>query len=489
MFKLLVIDDNADVHVLLASVVLAEGVSIRSAYSAREGIDSFKDVQPDVVLLDVGLPDESGLNVFRAIHALDARVPVIFLTGGSTTDVAIEAMSLGAYEYLLKPFNPLALRRLLIAANEVSRLARVAPRLVEDAKQVACDADLLLGRCPAMHEVYKAIGRVSKQDTTVLITGESGTGKELVARSIYHYSLRSAGPFLAINCAAIPETLLESELFGHEQGAFTGATQRRIGKFEQCNNGTLFLDEVGDMSPLTQAKILRVLQDQQFERVGGNQTIHTNVRILAATNCNLHELVEKKVFREDLYYRLNAYSIALPALRERGGDLLVLIEYFKSRYAAEMNKHVTSFAQATLEKLQRYPWPGNIRELQSVIKFALIEATSPVIVPEFLPKALRESAQIIMDEPTCNGEHALAERVLSETPVNAYQEWTKRTDMVLLDCVLKRTRGNVLQAAKILGMHRGTLRAKAQALNLSLESYRAMDTPLAVECAYVSPPP
>ena len=235
-----------------------------------------------------------------------------------------------------------------------------------------------------MQEVYKAIGRVAPQDVTVLILGESGTGKELVARAIYQHSRRAAGPFLAINCAAIPETLLESELFGHEKGAFTGADRRRIGKFEQCHGGTLFLDEIGDMTPLTQTKVLRVLQEQQFERVGGNETIQTDVRVIAATNRDLEQLIAAGQFRSDLYYRLNVFTIRLPPLRERDDDLPLLVMHFLRRFSRELGKDTYGIAPEALDVLRRHPWPGNVRELQSVLKQALLQATGPILAPESL---------------------------------------------------------------------------------------------------------
>ena len=277
---LLVIDDEpAILHAFRRGFQQAD-VTVLTAASAAEGLAMVTQHDPDVVLLDLALPDLSGLDVFRRIHQRNPKIPVIFITGHGTTDTAIEAMKLGAFDYLLKPLELAHLRELVARACAISRLMRV-PAVTED-EPIQEPADVLVGRCPAMQDVYKAIGRVAPQDVTVLIRGETGTGKELVARAIYHHSRRAAAPFLAVNCAAIPETLLESELFGHERGAFTGAERKRIGKFEQCSGGTLFLDEIGDMTPLTQAKILRVLQAQQFERVGGNETIQTNVRIIAA---------------------------------------------------------------------------------------------------------------------------------------------------------------------------------------------------------------
>jgi DNA-binding NtrC family response regulator len=275
------------------------------------------------------------------------------------------------------------------------------PAVVADQGSVDDRTDAIIGRCPAMQEVYKGIGRVAGQDMTVLITGESGTGKELVARAIYQHSRRAGGPFLAINCAAIPEHLLESELFGHEKGAFTGADRRRIGKFEQCSGGTLFLDEIADMSPLTQSKMLRLLQEQRFERLGGNETIQSDVRLLAATNQNLEQLVGRGLFRQDLYYRLSGYTLRLPPLRERGDDLILLVHHYVRRFNRELGKDVQQVAPEAFELLRQYAWPGNIRELQSVLRQALVKAVGPILLPDFLPASLRNHgpAPLSADDP------------------------------------------------------------------------------------------
>src|SRR5207253_3990441 len=302
----------------------------------------------------------------------------------------IESMKLGAYEYLLKPLELPQLRQVINRALEISRMMHV-PAVVADGEVVDERADAIIGRCPAMQDVYKAVGRVTSQDVTVLITGETGTGKELVARAIYQHSRRASGPFLAINCAAIPAQLLESELFGHEKAAFTWADSRRIGKFEQCSGGTLSLDEVADMSPLTQSKMLRFLQEQQFERVGGNETIHADVRILAASNQELEPLVHCGRFRQDLYYRLGIFTLRLPPLRERGEDLSLLMQHYLRRFNRELNKDVHQVSPGAMDLLRRYSWPGNVRELQSVLKQALLVAAGSILVPDFLPAAFRRA--------------------------------------------------------------------------------------------------
>jgi two-component system nitrogen regulation response regulator GlnG len=471
MPTLLVVDDEPSILHFFRRAFREPAVTVRTAASAAEALAGIADVRADVVVLDINLPDASGLDTFRRIRQHDARIPVIFITGHGTTATAIEAMRLGAYEYLLKPLELDQLTDLVYRAFEISRLMRV-PAVIDEGGAAPDDTEALIGRCPAMQAVYKAIGRVAPQDVTVLILGESGTGKELVARAIYHYSQRAAGPFLAINCAAIPEALLESELFGHEKGAFTGADRRRIGKFEQCNGGTLFLDEIGDMAPLTQTKILRALQAQEFERVGGNEPIKTDVRLIAATNRNLERAVAAGMFRGDLYYRLNVYTIRLPPLRERGDDLKLLADHFLHRFGRELKKEVRSLAPETLDLLRRYPWPGNVRELQSVIKQALLHATGPVLLPEFLPAAVREEGKGAEARGDVSNLSGFVRDQLQAGSTTLYADVQALTDRHLLTEVLRHTAGNLSQAARILGITRATLRSKLNALGIAAEQFQ-----------------
>ena len=471
MPTLLAVDDEPAILTCFRSLFRAPEVRLETALSVAEGLEKFGQVQPDVVLLDMDLPDQSGLDAFRRLQQLDVKVPVIFLTGSGSTETTIEAMRLGAYEYLHKPFKINELRELVFRAFAVSRLMKVPALFPRDAAALA-PADSLIGRSPGMQEVYKAIGRAAPSDVTVLILGESGTGKELVARAIYHYSRRSDGPFFAMNCAALPEALLESELFGHEKGAFTGAVQRRIGKFEQYSGGTLFLDEVGDMTPATQAKLLRVIQDQRFERVGGNETLQTNVRLIAATNRDLEQAVAARSFRTDLYYRLKGYTIALPPLRHRDDDLPLLVEYMLRRFSRELGKEVYQVAPETLVLMGQYSWPGNVRELQSVVKHAVLQATGPAILPEFLPANFQqprpEIAAVNASSPAQEWEQFLARRVENGTQ-DLYSEWQALTDRLAFQHVLRHTKGNLSQAARILGINRATLRTKLEALGIDAE--------------------
>src|ERR1700694_382329 len=391
MAHLLLIDDDP---VLIPEQVRqafpAPRYRVEVAATGAEGLERVRDEPPDVILLDLRLPDQSGLEVYQGIRVIDARIPVIFVTMAKTADVAIEAMKQGAYDYLFQPLDLHQLRRVVGEALEVARRMREPAVVAETAPDPDVDG-AIVGSCPAMREVYKAIGRVAAQNVPVLITGESGTGKELVARAIYPHGARGKAPFLALNCAAIPEQLLESEVFGHEKGAFTGADRRRIGRFEQCHGGTLFLDEIGDMPPGLQGKILRVLQEQAFERVGGTETVQTDVRLIAATHRDLTAWSAEGKFRPDLYYRLGVFTIHLPPLRERGDDLPMLVQHYLRRFSRELGREVREVAPEALERLRNYTWPGNIRELPSVLKQALLQASGPILLPGFLPELSGES--------------------------------------------------------------------------------------------------
>jgi two-component system nitrogen regulation response regulator GlnG len=323
-----------------------------------------------------------------------------------------------------------------------------------------------------MQEVYKAIGRVASQEVTVLVLGESGTGKELVARAIYQHSRRADRPFLTINCAAIPEGLLESELFGHEKGAFTGAERKRIGKFEQCTGGTIFLDEVGDMTALTQTKILRLLQEQTFERLGGNETVHTDVRLIAATNIDLENAVALARFRSDLYFRLNVFTIRLPPLRERGADLDRLVGYYVKRFSREFDRTVQEVAPQTIETLRQYRWPGNVRELQSVLKQAILQMRGQVLLPEALPGHLHDPAALNpgVAAPAFDWDNYVAERLAAGTE-QLYAETVELMERELLVRVLQHTQGNQVKAARILGIARGSVRTKIKTLGISIERH------------------
>lgn len=473
MPTLLVVDDDTLILNTFRYAFEPDDVTVVTAATAAEAIAQFKSRTFDAVVTDIRLQGASGLDLLQDLQSLDSRVPVILMTGHGTANTAIEAMRHGAFEYLLKPLDLDTLQAVIDRAFETSRMSRIPAKIAGDSS--VGSGDLLVGQCPAMLEVYRQIGRVAGQDVTVLILGESGTGKEVVARAIYQYSKRSERPFLAINCAAIPENLLESELFGHEKGSFTGAERRRIGKFEQCEGGTLFLDEIGDMTPLTQTKVLRVLQDQQFERVGGNELVRTNVRLIAATNRNLAEMLVQDTFRSDLYYRLNVYTIQLPPLREREGDLPLLVDYFLNRFSRELGKQVTQISPDAMELLLAYTWPGNLRELQSSLKHAVVEATGPVIMRDFLPDSVRRfqggPPAVTSSVPVASKDELLQfihQRIRAGTE-NLYDEVIQRTERTLLSEIVHHVDGNISRAATILGISRSTLRLKLAALGINLD--------------------
>jgi DNA-binding NtrC family response regulator len=439
---------------------------VEVAATGAEGLDLIRAEPPDVILLDLRLPDQSGLDVYQQIRQVDARIPVLFITLAKGADAAIEAMKQGAYDYLFKPLDLHQLRRVVGEALDVARRMREPAVLPEAAPDPDMDG-AIVGSCPAMQEVYKAVGRVTAQSMPVLITGESGTGKELIARAIYQHGPRAQAPFLALNCAAIPEQLLESELFGHEKGAFTGADRKRIGKFEQCNGGTLFLDEIGDMPLALQAKTLRLLQEQSFERVGGNETIRTDVRLIAATHRDLKAWSEQGKFRPDLYYRLGVFTIHLPPLRERGDDLPLLMRHYLRRFSKELGRDVQEIAPEALGRLRGYSWPGNIRELQSVLKQALLRASGTVLLPAFLPALAGESGEATAAGDALDLERFIR-RQLGPEACDMYAETHRQVDRLLLPLVLEYTNGNQHHAARVLGIARQTLRVKLRELGLHI---------------------
>jgi two-component system nitrogen regulation response regulator GlnG len=470
MSKLLVIDDEQSVRYSFRRVLQNGHVEVITAATGAEGLALLREDKPDAVLLDLQLPDRTGLDIFGEIQALDPRRPVVFITAHGTTESAIEAMKRGAFDYLVKP---VALDRL----SQVVERALDAARLMQTPAVLPTEetGDRIIGHSLVMQEMCKTIGRIAPQDVNVLILGESGTGKELVARALYQHSHRAHRPFLAINCAAIPEGLLESELFGHEQGAFTGASRRRIGKFEQCNGGTLFLDEIGDMPLSLQAKMLRVLQEQRFERVGSNETVETQVRVLAATNQDLTRLVQEGRFRNDLYYRLNVVTLRVPALRDRPGDVAELAHYFLFRFDRELRLDVRAFAPETLELLEKYPWPGNVRELQSVVKQAMLQTSGQLLLPEFLPEAVfatLPAAPTALDPQAESGAEnlpALVEEMLQRGGRNIYDQVIAVVERLLFSRALAHTKGHQGQASDLLGLNRTTLRRKLRSLGLSVD--------------------
>ncbi len=500
MALVLVVDDDRSIRHMVSRSLEKINLRVETAATAQEGLELVSRSQPDVVLLDITLPGRSGLDVLRDIQAIDRRLPVIFITVDSGTGTAIEAMQLGAYDYVSKPLDLPSLNRLVQAAVDARQLMNTPIALAADPVSNH-SGSLFIGRSPKILDVLKAIGRVAAQDVPVLIRGESGTGKELAAQAIYQHSHRRDQPFIAINCAALPDTLLESELFGHEKGAFTGADRRRIGKFEQCHGGTIFLDEVGDMAPVVQGKVLRLLQDQRFERVGGNETITTDVRVIAATNRPLEEMVEAKTFRADLLYRLNGVTIHIPPLRERQEDIQPLLKHFLMRSQQSLSKfHIEGLSPQSLELLTNYSWPGNIREMYSVVQQAVLNAIGPIIIPEFLPRQVTEVRPVVTTTPAAPAEeepHHVVESApspLASTECNSlddlsafideelrakstdlYAAVVDRVERYLITRVLQETNGNQSRTAEILGVTRAKIRDRIATFNISMEHKVRMD--------------
>jgi DNA-binding NtrC family response regulator len=399
--KILLIEDDPGITDTLQRVLAGEGHDVAvetrgDAGVARAAVEAFH-----VVITDLKLPGTNGLDVVRQIHGTHARLPIILVTAFGTTETAIEAMKLGAYDYLLKPFDIPQLIDLVNKAADSSRRMSEPVALGEPNQS----RDALVGRCAAMQAIYKEIGRVASKPVNVLIRGETGTGKELIARALYQHSERASAPFIAINCAAIPETLLESELFGHERGAFTGADARRIGRFEQADHGTIFLDEIGDMTPGTQVKLLRVLQERTIQRVGGKETIPVDVRVIAATHCDLETAIREKQFREDLYYRLNVVVIMLPPLRNRREDVPDLVRYFLAKHGPELGNASPSIHPEAVDFLQAQSWPGNVRELENVLRKVLLTAQGYTINLDHVRAALNKGTEASASPARAFGEY------------------------------------------------------------------------------------
>jgi DNA-binding NtrC family response regulator len=465
MTNILVVDDEKGVGYSLQELFKKYDYNIEMALSAEEALTKIRSTAYDLVILDINLPGMSGLEAIYHIQKIDPKVPVIFITAYGAADLSIEAMQQGAYDLILKPFNTPAIKQIVGRALEHSRQLRTRV-VMETPREVKLDEDRMVGLHPKMQEVYKQIGQVALTDVPVLIRGESGTGKELVARAIYQYSPRVNKSFLAVNCAAIPESLLESELFGYEKGAFTGATQRRIGKFEQANGGTIFLDEIADMELSTQAKILRLLQEQTFERLGGNNAVRVDVRIIAATNQALERAMEEKTFREDLYYRLNVVTIALPPLRERRDDIPQLVEYFIARFRAKLHKPDISVSREALDVLMAYDWPGNIRELQNVLNHAALMSKGHLILPE----ALTIASLVKTPAPTVTRVDPFSESDLDAYDSNLFDVVIPEVERRLITYALRRTNGNQVKAAQLLGISRMTLHERIERYGITVET-------------------
>jgi len=484
MLSILIIDDDPRLRQSFQKLLAEEGYNVLSAPNASKGLSLLQEELPDLVIMDIRMPGMNGLDALKEIQLIEPKLPVIIMTAFGTSETAIEATKLGAFDYILKPFDIPDILELIKKALKAGHFMRSKIEIDAEPKRavkIINNNDVIIGRCLIMQKVYKSIGKAAPTDATVLIRGESGTGKELIARAVYQHSSRNNKPFLVINCVAIPETLLESELFGYEKGAFTGAFNRRIGKIEQANHGSVFLDEIGDMPLNIQSKILRLLQEKSIERLGGRQTIPVDVRIIAATNRNLELAVTEGQFREDLYYRLNVVSINLPSLRERNDDIPLLAEYFLSVYSQEMNIENPGIKPSAVEKLTEYKWPGNIRELSNAIQKVLIFNQGMPIDKNDIIQVIEADTEFQvdnqeMDDNTINkmlqqwiqqqlnqNQDTLAQNNLFDTLIDHFAS-------VLIKETLNYTQGNRTKAAKILGISRPTLLSKIEKYKLLINT-------------------
>jgi two-component system nitrogen regulation response regulator GlnG len=472
-YKLLILDDEQSILQMLKHV-FQEEMELFLESDSNEALRRIATEHPSVAILDINLPGKSGLEVLKEAKKIDPGLAVIMTTGFGTTQTAIEAMKLGAYDYLTKPFDINKMHTIVKKALECNLLSRKVrySREPESLSPGESDADIMIGSSPEMTEIWKMVGTVADSDATVLIQGDSGTGKELLARAIYNNSRRRNRSFLAVNCAALPEALLESELFGHEKGAFTDAHTRRIGKFEQCNGGTIFLDEIGEMSLANQGKLLRVIENQEFERVGGNETIKVDVRVISATNKSLVSAVKEKIFRIDLFYRLRVVSFYLPPLRERVEDIPLLVNLFLSKFSREYGKKIKGISPDALDLLIRHHWEGNIRELKNVINSAVVFSKSDILMPEDFESLLQPKAggKVSYQEGNSDDYYTvfwnilepMFERVCLKNRGTVYESINMGLEKALINMAMDKSSQNQVVAAKLLGISRNTLRDRLE---------------------------
>ncbi|MDE3155645.1 MAG: sigma-54-dependent Fis family transcriptional regulator [Acidobacteriota bacterium] len=454
--RILVVDDERSMRELLAIVLKREGYDVHLADNGHDAIALLEQQPFDLLISDIKMPDVSGVDVLRAAKRVDQEIIGIMVTAFASTESAVEALRMGAYDYLSKPFDVDELKLVVRNALERRQL-RQENVLLKRALHTSHQFANIVGRSEPMLAVFGLVETIAPTNSTILITGESGTGKELVARAIHVHSLRRDRPFVAVNCGALPETLLESELFGHMRGAFTGAASNKKGLVEVAEHGTIFLDEIGEMSPMMQVKLLRVLQERKFRRVGGVEEIEADIRVIAATNQDLSRLVADGRFREDLYYRINVIPVQLPPLRERREDIPLLAEHFLAKYREQMNKPVLSISHEAMARLEAAPWPGNVRELENVIERAVALERTPAILPESLPPALATGAR-----PAAAGPPAV------DLPESGFdlEEHVQQIERDYIARALERAGGVQVKAAELLGMSFRSFRYYVKKYNL-----------------------
>jgi len=471
--SILVADDEESIRWVLSKALKKQGFSVDLAEDGYQAKRLAQHNHYDLAVLDIKMPGIQGLDLLKQFRTDHPNTLIVIMTAEATMENAVTAMKNGAYDYLTKPFDLTALDAIILKAEKAAELTGKIDQLKEELQDQYSFGRSIIGNSQPMQEIYKILGRIAGSDVTVLVTGESGTGKELITRAIHINSQRLGQPFIALNCAAIPHELLETELFGHERGAFTGATERKIGKFEQADGGTLFLDEIGDMPLELQAKLLRVLQEKEITRTGGNQTLKVDVRIIAATNQDIITLVKEKKFREDLYYRLNVVPIKLPPLRERREDIPGLVDFFLQKSKQELGIDSIECSPKAMDLFRVHRWPGNIRELENTIKRAALLSPHQVLTPMDFPDLLEGKKNQQQDESleslvAHKLENALAQMNLQEMN-NLYDMVLHQIERPLINIVLQKTRGNQIQTADILGINRNTLRKKIKMLDIEVK--------------------
>lgn len=483
MATILIVDDDKQLRRSFEKLLSDEQYTVLTASSGEEVLAIIKSARVDLAILDVCLPGINGLQTFKAMREIDPKLTGIIMTAFSTTETAIEAMKLGAFDYITKPFDVPEILTLIDQAVESGRLVR--SRVEMDVVPRTTSSEIIIGQCKVMQELYKTIGRAAPTDATVLIRGESGTGKELVARALYQHSLRAGEPFLVINCVAIPENLLESELFGYEKGTFTGALSRRIGRIEQAHRGTIFLDEIGDMPLSLQPKILRLLEEKSLVRLGGHETIPVNVRIIAATNRDLESAIADGSFREDLYYRLKVVTLQIPPLRERLQDIPRLIDHFLALFSRDMNVDNPGMTLEAKEIVSRYQWSGNVRELSNAIQKALIFSRGRPIRPEDITHAIEKKSEAYESADEGYPEEVTRQWIrrvlLSKKHENVFDYLNDRFSSAVIGAALEIMGGNKSITAKFLGLSRPTIQAKIEKYRLKVETNVKEENPLCPE--------
>ena len=470
--RILVADDEESIRWVLATALVGEGHTVEQADRGDAALEQLLHNHFDLALVDIKMPDLDGLSLLTKVRDAGLSTPIVIITAQNTMANAIEAMKRGAYDYVTKPFDIEEVRLLVQRVLEMRRQAADLTRMERETRRRFELGVEIIGTTPGMQEIFKTIGRVAPTDATVLVQGESGTGKELIARAIHSHSPRWSGPFVALNCSAVPRDLLESELFGHERGAFTGAAEQRPGMFEVANGGTLFLDEVGDMPLELQAKLLRVLQEKELTRIGGREVIHIDCRIIAATNQDLERAVKQGRFREDLYFRLKVVPIMVPPLRQRRGDIPDLVAYFIDKINREMGTQITNVSPEARAVLNAHNWPGNVRELENTLVRAAVLAPGPTLMPRDLAVATHEAPTTVYDDMSLEEVVRVKlkdyfRQTRDVEPTELYDLIMQRVERPLIELTLERTRGNQLKAAAILGINRNTLHKKITQLKIT----------------------